>query len=193
MKRMVGRSTWVWPTLFAAVVAHAGAQEGVPVFEIGTNYSLLQEHPGGAAPNFTSQGGSMTAVYNATKIVGVVADVGLYTNGSSANLNPLTTTYLFGPRLSLRKFARVTPYAQTLFGGARVSTNQTNSVGNPLSGNGFAAAYGGGMDVIAGKHVTLKPFQLEYATTHTPNLWSSNNIQKSLRYTAGMSFTFGSK
>src|SRR5437764_7951407 len=126
------------------------AQESAPtpVAEIGMNYSYTNTMPGGGAPSFGSQGGSGTFVYNINKVVGVVADLGGYHNGDDANFNPTTFTYLFGPRVSFRKSSKFTPYVQALFGGARVSTSLVDpNTGNSVTQNGFAAAFGGGLDV----------------------------------------------
>ena len=122
-----------------------------------------------------------------------VADLGAYHNTADANFNPTTFTYLFGPRVSLRK-SRVTPYFQALFGGAR----QWTSFADPVTGlttphNGFAAAFGGGLDVRVKEHILVKPFQVEYLMTQVNNPWSVDGTQNNLRYTAGIVFTFGSK
>ena len=174
----------------------AFAQEGttVPVAEVGVNYSYMSMRPGGGAPSFTTQGGSATFVYNLTGVLGVVADLGGYHNGDEANFTPTTFTYLFGPRVSFRKSSRFTPYVQALFGGARVSTDLLDvNTGNSFTQNGFAAAYGGGLDVRLTKHLDVKPFQIEYLMTQTPNIWSANNAQNNLRYTAGVVLRLGNK
>jgi len=70
----------------------------------------------------------------------------------------MTFTYLFGPRVSLRR-SRFVPYAQALFGGARLSTSfvdPTTGIASTAQ-NGFAAAFGGGVDVRLGDRVTVKP------------------------------------
>ena len=52
---------------------------------------------------------------------------------------------------------------------------------------------GGGVDVRLTNHVYVKPFQLDYLMTQTPNIWSPNGNQNSRRFSAGVVFRFGSK
>jgi hypothetical protein len=176
----------------AAAVAQEAAP--TPVAEVGINYSYITTMPGRGAPSFGSQGGSGTFVYHINRVIGVVADVGGYYNGAAANFTPTTFSYLFGPRLSLRKSSKFTPYVQALFGGDRVSTSLVNvDTGNTHVENGFAASFGGGLDVRLTDHLAFKPFQIEYLMTRTPNIWSPDNFQNNIRYSAGIVFRFGAK
>jgi hypothetical protein len=59
--------------------------------------------------------------------------------------------------------------------------------------NGFAAAFGGGLDIRVTDHVAVKPFQIEYLMTQVPNIWSPNNTQNNIRYSAGVVFRIGAK
>lgn len=180
---------------FAVAAASAIAQEAppTPVAEVGMAFSSATFHPGSGTPSFTALGGSGTVVLNVNNVLGVVADLGAYHNGADANFSPTTFSYLFGPRLNFRR-SKLVPYVQTLFGGARVSSSLVDpNSGATVSEKGFAAAFGGGMDVRLSDHIAVKPFQLEYLMTRLPNIWSSNNIQNNLRYSAGVVFTFGSR
>ena len=180
--------------LVGSMAAVAQETTPTPVAEVGMNYSYTNTMPGGGASSFGSQGGSGTFIYNFNKAVGVVADLGAYHNGGDANFNPTTFSYLFGPRLSLRKSAKFTPYVQALFGGARVSTSLVDpNTGNSVVQNGFAAAFGGGLDIRVTDHMAVKPFQIEYLMTQVPNIWSPNNTQNNIRYSAGVVFRFGTK
>lgn len=184
--------------LFALLVvgaAAAWAQETAPtpVVEVGMNYSMLNSHPGTGSPSFTGYGGSGTFVYNFNSMFSGVADLGGYHNTVDFHYNPTTFTYLFGPRVTLRR-SRVMPYAQVLFGGARQWTSfvdPTTLASAPE--NGFAAAFGGGMDVRVKDHILVKPFQMEYLMTQVSNPWSTAGTQNGLRYSAGVVFTLGSK
>lgn len=179
--------------LFAAVAASAVAQETPSVAEVGMTFSSTTFYPGSGVPSFTAFGGSGVLALNVNKFLGVVADLGAYHNGGDANFNPTTFSYLFGPRLNLRK-SKVTPYVQALFGGAHVSTSLVDAnTGSALSENGFAMAFGGGLDVRVSKHLAVKPFQLEYLRTRLPNVWNTSDTQNNLRYSAGVVFSFGAK
>ena len=182
-------------TVFFGAVLTAAAQESIPVAEVGFNYSFLRQNPGGTTSGFMAQGGSGTVAYNINRMFGLVTDFGVYTNGGASNLNPTTFTYLFGPRYSLRRSSRFTPYLQTLVGGARVSTSFLDANSNQVNATdtGFAAAFGGGLDVRLTDAIAIKPFQVEYLLTNLPNVWSTGTTQNNLRYTAGVVFRFGSK
>jgi hypothetical protein len=178
---------------FGAASALAQETAPTPAAEVGMTFSFANVHPGTGAPSFTMSGGSGAFVYNFNRVLGAVADLGGYHNPGDANFNPTTFTYLFGPRLSLRK-SRAAPYVQALFGGAR----QWTSFVDPVTGlsaphNGFAAAFGGGMDIRVKDHILVKPFQMEYLMTQLTNPWSTAGTQNSLRYSAGIVFTFGGK
>jgi hypothetical protein len=181
--------------LFAlgAVTALAQETRPVPIAEIGMSFSFASIHPGDGAPSLIAPGGSGTFVYNFNKVFSAVADLGGYHNASDTNFNPTTFTYLFGPRLSLRK-SGFTPYVQTLFGGA----TQWTSFVDPATGlnaahSGFAAAFGGGLDVRVSDHIIVKPVQVEYLMTQVTNPWSVAGTQNNLRYSAGVVLAFGSR
>jgi len=157
------------------------------------NFSVATLRPGAGAQSITAPGGSGTFVYNFNGVFGAVGDLGGYHNPTDANYNPTTFTYLFGPRVSLRK-SRATPYVQALFGGARQSTSFVDPTSGPSTPHsGFAAAFGGGMDIRVKDHILVKPFQIEYLMTQVANPWSTLGTQNNVRYTAGVVFSFGAK
>src|SRR5260370_6630188 len=145
-----------------AVVLASGAvlsaQEGTPRYEVGLNYSWLHVNSANEDRQRTANGGSGSFAYNINNTVGVVADFGGYAN---TRINDRLLTYMFGPRFSWRH-ARLTPYAQFLFGGAYVWNDlDTNSV----TQNAFAMAAGGGVDYTLTQRIPLKPIQVEYGMT----------------------------
>jgi len=185
--------------LFASgVIATAQEKAPTPVAEVGFNYSYARVNPGGALSSFNQSGGSGYVAYNINRVVGVVADLGAYHNGSISNIQSGSTTfsYLFGPRFNWR-MSRVTPYVQVLVGGARLSStydpaSATAPVGS--SQNVFAAALGGGVDIALTQHIAVKPIQLEYFLTQAPSSTANlNYAQNNLRYSAGVVFRFGAK
>jgi opacity protein-like surface antigen len=73
-------------------------------------------------------------------------------------------SYLFGPRFSLRKNKRVTPFVYALFGGVNFKATLFAS-GRRLgsaSDTGFNMALGGGLDVKLNDHLAIRAFQLDY-------------------------------
>src|SRR5271157_3397222 len=104
--------------LCGAVLLFAGmasAQEN-PKVEVFGGYSYLRVNPGFGAPGLNFNGGSGSLSYNPNSWLGLVGDFGGYhwsQSGGDANV----VTYLFGPKIALRH-GPVTPFVQTLFGGA---------------------------------------------------------------------------
>jgi hypothetical protein len=185
---------WFVPTVLLSFATVAVAQESAPtpVAEVGLNYSLTNFHPGNGVSAFTASGGGGSFVYDLNKVFGIAADLRGYHNGAAANLDTTTFSYLFGPRFSWRR-SKVTPYAQALLGGVRMSSNVlAASDGSALTERGFATAFGGGIDIALTHHIALRPVQLDYFMTRVPDFWT-NGQQNNLRYSAGMVFRFGSK
>ena len=98
--------------------------------------------------------------------------------------------FLFGPRYSLQRSKKVTPFAQILVGGAHGSgTMFGSSTGVSGSANGFSLSTGGGLDWNATRHFSVRLFQLEYLNTRLPN--TTTNVENNFRLTAGVVFHFG--
>jgi len=165
------------------------AQEApiTPLAEVGFVYSGVRIHSSQDGLNLNENGGAGYVEYNLNRTVGLVGDIGAYNNST---FDQTTMTYLFGPRLNLRK-SRFTPYVQFLFGGARAWSNTAQFTTNQ---NAFAAAFGGGLDVNLTNRIALKPIQVEYLMTQLPGLTSStDSIQNNIRYSAGLVLRFGAK
>lgn len=151
--------------------ASALAQQETPTAEFFGGYSYL--HSNIANGGFNSNGGSASLAINPTRWLGLVADVGGY-HGSSIT----TVTYLFGPRFSYRSNSPVTPFAHVLFGGAHVTN----------SGNGFAMAVGGGLDLRADSHWSWRIVQAEYLLTKLND--GLNNQQNNARISTGIVYSW---
>jgi hypothetical protein len=103
---------------------------------------------------------------------------GYYTgNGFRAGI----FSYLFGPRINLRGYGKLTPFAQVLFGGARSIDI------SPL--NAFAMVAGGGVEYKVSEHFAIRPVQAEYFLTKFAD--GATNRQNNFRYSAGIVFRFG--
>jgi hypothetical protein len=181
----------------SGVVVNAQESAPTPKVELGFNYGFTRVNPGGAAADFTQNGGSGYVEYNVNKVVGLVADLGAYHNGdiNTSQIDNTAFTYLFGPRFNWR-MSRVTLYTQTLVGGARITASFSDPTGAIVAGhqNGFAAAMGGGMDINLTHHISVKPIQIEYLMTQDPNPFTAlNHTQNDLRYSAGVVLRFGAK
>ncbi len=167
----------------------AFAQENTTPVEVGANFSFLRYNSAQGLREFTEVGGSGYVEYNLNRVVGLVADLGGYNNGTNSFK---TFSYLFGPRFNMRR-SRLVPYVQFLFGGTYAWAHST-AAGPivPATQNGFATAAGGGLDIALSRHFALKPIQLEYVMSQLPRFGTnSNSIQNNLRYSAGVVLRLG--
>lgn len=200
MKKLV-----CFAVIFLGLSAMVMAQD-FPRGEVFLGYSLVDVHnPAfvfGSSPQVgvTYNGLALSAVVNGNKWLSFVADLGgYYRSGDAPKVSvqdysgapPRGSiqdsyhiyTFLFGPRFSVRASNRVTPFIQALFGDARVTpgANHWNYE------NDFAAAVGGGVDIKVYKNFSVRPVQLEYLA-----IKSGQPLRDNLRYTAGISWNFGS-
>src|SRR5258707_4803576 len=137
----------------------------VPRYEIAGMYSYINFAPGDPFSGFDSHGGSGSFTFNASKWLGLTGELGGYQfqrnlsplTGSNASVNGGLMTYLFGPRLNLRKFDHFVPFVEFLAGGVRADT----VLASP-SQNSFAIATGGGLDIVLTKNLSWRFAQLDY-------------------------------
>ncbi len=185
--------------------------QDTPKAEVSADYSLLVYNP---AKNLTGSrnlnGGGGAFVYNVGKYLGLKGEfqgyastTATWTIGSgNASLKPgvYSTqgnmfTYLFGPQLNFRaKKARI--FGETLFGGAYTNAYAqlatAAGIGNPsTNNNGFAMAFGGGLDIHASKSVSLRLAEVDYMMTRFQWPVIGTNNQSNFRYQAGIVFNLG--
>lgn len=170
--------------------AVAQAQERA-IADVSAGYSYVRYNPGTFGfKSFSMNGGSASAAYNINGWLSGVADFGGYSkhnilgNGVSGTLS----TYLFGPRVSVRHFGRVTPFAEALFGVAHVGRNFLST------GRGqtpFAMTVGGGLDYRVTSHFGIRAGQVDYLLTRFSEVSNTNQkTQDNLRVTSGLVFRF---
>jgi hypothetical protein len=182
------RHVWSVGILLLSTGAIYAQESDTPKAEVGMTYSFAHRNNEQFTNGYNQNGGSGYFAVNLNRTVGLVADLGGYTGGPDRQ----TFTYLFGPRLNLRK-SRFTPYVQFLFGGA-YEWGVIHASGISTTQNGFAMAAGGGLDITISRHFAVKPFQVEYVMTQVPQLASNlNSAQNNLRYSAGIVYHFGSR
>ena len=79
-----------------------------------------------------------------------------YTTKNVNGIKRSAFTYLIGPRFTKRSEKnKLEPFVHALFGGGHI-----NGVGG--TDNGWAGKFGGGLDVVAGKHVAVRVGQVDY-------------------------------
>jgi hypothetical protein len=194
----------------AAFPYSGGPSIGIPRYELFLGYSYLQAVPKLAAGNrlVWLNGGSVSAAFNVNRYLGLVADFGAYTNSQMRftgaytstvnvnNSNVAVLTYLFGPRLSFRKYDRITPFAQVLFGG--VHANQVTLTGCTVNctllpaQDSFSMTAGGGLDVRIHRHLAIRIIQAEYLMTRFASYTTgTTGLQNDMRLSSGIVFRFG--
>ena len=163
----------------------------LPRYEIAGLYQYIDFSPGGPFANFNNHGATGSFTYNATRFLGLTAEAGGYHFQRDVNGNPISgglTSYLFGPRLNLRKFDHFVPFGELLIGGIHGGSQVTGSQGQ----NSFALAAGGGLDIVLTKYFAWRFAQLDYLMTSFsgPSLNSSAR-QNSFRAGTGVVFRWG--
>ncbi len=168
----------------------------VPRYELAGMYDYINFAPGDPFANFNNHGGSGSFTYNASRWIGLTGEVGSYT--SNRNVFPLTgnnnlvqggiISYLFGPRLNLRKFDHFVPFGEFLAGAARGNGQITGGADQ----NAFALAAGGGVDVVLTKNLAWRFAQLDYLlTSFSGPAVGATGRQNSFRAGTGLVFRFG--
>lgn len=168
----------------------------VPKWELAGMYQYINFSPGDPFRNFNNHGGTGSVTYNASRWLGLTAEVGGY--HYERNLFPLTgtnssvgggiTSYVFGPRLNLRKFDRFVPFGEFLIGGTHGGTQLTGNEGQ----SAFAVITGGGIDVVLNKYVAWRFAQFGYMmTNHSGTALGGNARQDNFRAGTGIVIRFG--
>ena len=144
----------------------------VPRYETAVGYSYVNFFPGDPFDSFNNHGATGSFTYNASKWIGLTGEIGSYhfnQNISGMSTGGNWTTFLFGPRLNLRRFDHFVPFAEFLFGGANGGQELVGGGQNMVGGNGsqtaFAMAAGGGVDVVLMKNLAWRFVQLDYLMT----------------------------
>jgi opacity protein-like surface antigen len=174
--------------IFAGV---ASAQD-TPKAEVFGGYSYIHVSENSFGANLN--GGSASLSYNPNSWLGLVGDFGGYHGGPSFG-NGDVYSYLFGPKIAFRR-GRITPFVQTLFGGAHASGSgntclaarvrpEGTSCTTSVSENSFAMTVGGGLDWNATEHIGVRLIQAEYLLTDFVSTRQNN-----ARISAGVVFRF---
>lgn len=201
----------------ALLVGRSAFAQEYDKWEIPGNYTYASGNPANVLHHFALNGGGGGIVYNFNRFWGIKGDLQGYgastsTFTSVTVVNPLigTTvvipsvsasgnlfTYMGGPQLRLPTHT-IRPFAEFLFGGAHTNLyrNLHNVVGlthTASSNNSFAMAIGGGIDIRLSKHLSFRPFQMDYLLTSFKDelVPGGNNHQNNWRYLGGLNLTFG--
>lgn len=166
-----------------------------PKFEVAGLYQYVNFNPS-SFPNFNNHGGTGEFAYNANKWFGLVAQAGWYhfnrevlgTTQTPEKISGSFESYLFGPRLNLRRFDHFVPFAEILFGGAHGGSQLTGDA----SQSAFALAAGGGLDIVLTKYLAWRFFEADYLMTNfTGTLLSPDGREHNFRIGTGAVLRWG--
>ena len=124
------------------------------------------------------------AAANVNHWLGIVGDFGFCKDTTiPAGFWSHYMTYLFGPRVSFRKYGRLVPYAQFLLGGDHNATGPGLAA---TSANTFAYTVGAGTDFRLTPHISFRVVQFEYLHTNF-----GGTKQNNMRMETGLVYHFG--
>jgi hypothetical protein len=165
----------------------------VPRYEVAGGYSYVNFDPGNPFDSFSNHGATGSFAYNATRWLGLTAELGGYNfsrSVSPSSVNGSWLTYLFGPRLNLRRFDHFVPFAEFLVGASHAGVEVTGDAGGDKSA--FALAAGGGVDVVLFKNLAWRFAQIDYLMTNFSGAFlGANSRQNNLRLGTGLVYRWG--
>lgn len=180
----------------AAVASFAGistrAQSSAPAEpkprpELAVEYNYVHSNaPAGGCGCINLNGGSASFAWPLKAWhLSLVGDAGATHAGSNGNGDLTLSSYTGGLRYTPRKPARrVQPWGQVLIGGAHASGSAVEDSGSWA----FASLVGGGLDMRATRHFSIRAFEADYlATTFTNGV---NDHQNNLRIATGLVLNF---
>jgi hypothetical protein len=126
-------------------------------FTAAYTFNRFEIPSGGTRTNF--HGFTAAPAYNFRRWFAIEGDL-TYTTKTIAGTRRNLVTYVGGPRFTKRSSDnKLEPFVHVLVGGGHLS-------GFGASTNGWAGKFGGGLDVVAGKHVAIRVFQVDYYRYH---------------------------
>ncbi len=187
-------------TPFAAAAGTSGEEEPgrvTPKWEVNAGYSYINFQPGETFDGMNVHGATGGVAYNVRRYLGLVAEIGggrfdrrLDQNvAQPISVNGGLFTYLFGPRLNMRRFDRFVPFGELLLGGARGGEAITGTAAGHSS---FAMAAGGGVDVVLTPNLAWRFAQIDYLMTNfSGNQVGGTSRQDNLRLGTGIVLRLG--
>lgn len=177
-----------------AVSAPARAQQAVglvPQFEVAGEYSYIRANADNSNGGFNLNGGSASFAYNFSDRLSAVGEFSVARfSGLPATVTSTMYTYVFGPRVVLRKSGKWAPFAQALLGAGRLNA----SSGNVSAGeNAFAMEIGGGLDLRLHSRWAVRLIEANYLLTNFASASGASATQNNVRVSGGVVFRFGSK
>jgi opacity protein-like surface antigen len=169
----------------------AKAQEEPSKLEVYAGYDYIRANANPKIPgeptseSLNENGGSGQIAFNANNWLGLVADFSGYALARHGFATTHQISYLFGPRINLRR-GRVTPFTHVLLGG--VWAEDGFVLGSVTA---FGMTAGGGVDISVSRHIAIRPVQAEYFLTKFSD--GNHDRQNNFRFSAGIVIRLGGK
>jgi opacity protein-like surface antigen len=164
--------------------------QDTPVAEIFGGYSYVRPDTQDGDVNLNMNGWNLSVAFPGNKYLGFLTDFGgLYGKEGSTEDDEIkyrAYTVMFGPKVAIR-LGKVTPFAQALFGYARLTGKSFQEV-EVQRENNFAYTIGGGIDVNLNNLVAIRPIQVEYLSVK-----SQGDMTDNFRYSAGVVLKLGKR
>jgi len=176
---------------FSALTALPGAAQSI---DVGGNYNYIHTNaPPGGCGCFPLNGGSAWLGLNVSHSFSLVGEIASQHGRDSGSNGDLTlTSFMVGPRYSIKRGGHFAPFGQVLVGVAHASGSLAPGSSDIAgSSNSFAMAAGGGLDVNLSEHFTLRAIQGDYFLTQFEN--GSNDRQNNFRLGLGLIIKFGAR
>jgi len=161
-----------------------------PKFEVAGLYSYVNFNPGSGFASWNNNGEMLSFAYNPNRILGLTAEVAGYDFTRSTPTGTASggfQTWLFGPRLNLRRDHFV-PFVEFLVGGFRGGPEVTGIA----TQTSFALAAGGGVDIVITKHIAWRFAQIDYLMTNASGIYvNSTYRQNNIRLGTGIVVRWG--
>jgi hypothetical protein len=161
--------------------------QDTPAVEIFGGYSYMRIESSGP-DTLRMNGWNAALAVNANKWAGFVADFGGLYNGDFDGIDVKAHSFMFGPRVTIRK-GRVVPFVQALFGFTKGKGTDNETGAEFWNESDFSMSFGGGLDINVNNRLAIRPIQLEYFGIKEGGEEFSNN----LRYSAGIVFKLGKR
>jgi peptidoglycan-associated lipoprotein len=173
--------------LGASAHAQATPANGGLTLDLGATYTIIHsnEGPGQCHCFYMSGGGAELAVKNNRGVSFVTSFSGTQAqNINNIDQNLTLYTVLEGVRYSLKHSGRFSPFGEAGVGFAHTNSNYVIYKDTTVA----AAQVGGGLDLRVSRHLSIRPAQIDYLFTSSPN--GQNNFQNEIRYGAGFVYHF---
>jgi peptidoglycan-associated lipoprotein len=164
------------------------AQDSDSKIDIFAGYSFVHTEPGAQFSSFNSNGGVASAALNFNSFLSGVVEVGgVHTSNINGNdVDATAETVMAGPKISLFRRSKLSPFGQALFGFIHTNPGYSQQT---INHNTFSMAPGLGLDWNATRHLGVRLAQVDYLFTRMPATAGQVNWNN-FRYSAGVVVRF---